>query len=171
MTAMRETPKSPTLRDLYGLVAITAQQVANYGEEMAGLRAELTRLISHQADDIRAHQRDLDRLETRLADVRVQVEAIKAWQMAHQFTCPFVGNGREMARAQIATLLRVHFSSEELNGLAFAIGIDMSNVPGESLDERARGLLAAAERRRLVHDLVIRCQQERPMIAWPLAYD
>ncbi|MCA9936197.1 MAG: hypothetical protein H6662_15630 [Ardenticatenaceae bacterium] len=169
---LADIPEVPTLKDLYRLLAVTAQQIANYGQELRGLRVELTRLISQQAENVRANALEINHLERGLAQVRIDIEAIKAWQLAHQFTCPYVGlTGRDLARAQLASLLKQHFSVEELDEIGFELGINPDDLAGETTGERARELILHTERNNRVLPLITICQRKRPSVAWPLAYE
>lgn len=165
---LESIPQSPTLRDIYKLIAITSQQLANYAEELIKLRADLTRLISHQEENVQANARSVIRLEQDVGELRVQVKALEAWQLAHQFSCPFVGNGRAVLRSQIGMLLHNYFNPEEMNDLVFKLGLSADDIPGDSHSERATQLLLMAERRGLVKQLLILCQKERPNISWPI---
>lgn len=169
---LADIPEVPTLRDLYRLLAVTAQQIANYGQEMGKLRVELKRHFNQHADNISANSASIAHLEQQLAEVRIDIETIKAWQLAHQFSCPYVGlAGRDLARAQLGALLKRHFSVEEINEIAFELGIDGDDLAGDTSGERARELLLYVERNGRVMQLVALCQQKRPLVAWPLAYE
>lgn len=169
---LTEIPDAPTLRDLYHLLAVTAQQIANYGQELKGLRVELTRLIAQQADNIRVHDDRIVQIEQDIASVRIEIEALKAWQLAHQFTCPYIGgSGREMARTQLRALLARHFSPDELKDVAFELSIDADALRGDTIAEQARELVNYAERHNRILPLTAICQRLRPSVAWPLAYD
>lgn len=53
------------------------------------------------------------------------------------------------------------FSLEEVDALAFELGIDGA-LKGDTLEERSRSLVGAANRRGKVHELLELCRRERP---------
>lgn len=70
--------------------------------------------------------------------------------------------------AEVETLSSVsediqrQFSMDEIDGLAFAIGIAPDAIPGDTASERARELVMAANRRQLLERLLAQVAKERP---------
>lgn len=168
---MRDIPDQPTLRDLYRIIATLGQQLDNFAGELQGLRVDLTRINTRQNDDIQANRDHLLRLDEELGRVKVELEAIKAWQIAHQFTCPFVGvSSQAAARQQLLQLLVRHFNQDELDNLLFEMGEQPDMLPSGNLTSRAQAIVQHMERRGRIDDLIEACRRHRPHVAWPLAY-
>lgn len=74
---------------------------------------------------------------------------------------PIVRSEAELM-SSIAKDLREGFSKEEVDGLAFDIGIKPDDIAGDTLPERARSLVLAASRQRKLMRLVNRMNEERP---------
>ncbi len=167
-----DIPARPTMRDLYQLVATLSQQIANQGQELQAVREEVARQNAYQQDEIRIHTAEIRRLNADLARIRVEVEGLKAWQLGHAFTCPFTGmSARTAVRAQLQHLMHQAFSLEELNILAFKIGVTADDLRGETLAARVQELVLHCERRGMVNLLLEMCRHERPEMSWPLAYE
>ena len=58
------------------------------------------------------------------------------------------------------------FTIEELNTLCFDLNINHESIPGRTLEERSRELIAYCRRRRRLGDLFLECQRSRPQTAW-----
>lgn len=67
----------------------------------------------------------------------------------------------------VAHLVAEYFSLEELDNLAFEVGVRSEDVPGVTLRARARGLVEYADRHGLLADLLRTCEVKRPFVAWP----
>ena len=63
--------------------------------------------------------------------------------------------------ARLAALLVECFGPEELDGLAFELGLAAA-VAGDTVEARARSLVAAARRRKRLDALIALCRRERP---------
>lgn len=167
-----DIPARPTMRDLYQLVATLSQQITNQGQELQAVREELVREYEHQQSEVRVNAADIRRLNAEFARLRVEVEGLKGWQMGHAFTCPFTGmSARTAVRAQLQHLLHQAFSLEEVNLLAFRIGVTADDLRGETLAARVQELVLHCERRGMVNFLLEMCRNERPDVSWPLAYE
>jgi hypothetical protein len=70
-------------------------------------------------------------------------------------------------RATLRQLLLDHFDISELQNLCFDLGIDFENLPGMGRADKARELIAYAERHGRLSELVAECRRLRPQIAWP----
>ena len=71
------------------------------------------------------------------------------------------------SKLQIVELLERHFDVNEIDMLAWDLGLNADNIRGESRDERTRALMSYCERHNLVAALLERCQDLRPEITWP----
>lgn len=63
--------------------------------------------------------------------------------------------------ARLARTIQDRFSIEEMNNLAFDLGLD-GTISGDTVAARAMSLVSAARRRGMLGRLVERCRQERP---------
>lgn len=59
-----------------------------------------------------------------------------------------------------------HFSIEELNTLAFDLGLASDQIEGSTRDARTQALIVACERRGLMEELIALCREQRPNLAW-----
>lgn len=64
-------------------------------------------------------------------------------------------------------LLAEQFNMEELNNLAFDIGIKPESFSGNTIEARALSLVEYAVRRGKLPDLLARCLELRPAVTWP----
>ena len=67
----------------------------------------------------------------------------------------------------IVHLIKTYFDLDEMDSLAFESGIQVEEVPGETLSERARELVEYADRHGVLVDLLRTCVVKRPFVAWP----
>jgi hypothetical protein len=58
------------------------------------------------------------------------------------------------------------FSPDELRRLCFDLRLEYENIPGQTLDEKVRELLAYFDRRGQLAQLIEKCRQERPHLPW-----
>lgn len=63
---------------------------------------------------------------------------------------------------ELAKDIERRFSAEELDTLAFDVGIRPDSLPGETLPERARQLVMALDRRNRLSTLVAEVKRQRP---------
>ena len=77
------------------------------------------------------------------------------------FALSFGLGGREAAGK-----LNQYFSRGELNTLAFDLGIDYQNIPGETKQERARELVLYCQRNGLLDGLLAEARRQRPHVDW-----
>lgn len=167
-----DIPARPTMRDLYQLLATVGQQLANQSDDLQALREELAQDRQHQNDNIEANRERIRRLETDVAQLKVQMETVKAWQLTHQFTCPYSGLSPLAAvRAQLQHLLARHFDLVELNSIIFDMGINGQELADGPLTARVQDLVLYCERRSMVNKLLEYCRRARPEVTWPLAYE
>ena len=166
-----DIPEAPTLKDLYTLLATTAQQLANHVAETAAYRADLARITSRHTIDIDLNGRRITALTEDVGRLKVELEGIRAWQTSHQFTCPYADlPSRAVVRAQLHHLLTRHFDMDELGQMAFELGEDPAEIGGDTPSVLAQALVLHFEKRGRMGELLKLCRRYRPGIAWPPAY-
>lgn len=67
----------------------------------------------------------------------------------------------------IKLLIESYFSIEEIDDLAFNMGINPERIAGETIGERARGLVIIADNKGRLPGLLNECRKERPHVDWP----
>ncbi|MBK9711493.1 MAG: hypothetical protein IPO81_09230 [Kouleothrix sp.] len=72
----------------------------------------------------------------------------------------------QVDRVKLRQIITDFFSDDELRELCFDLGIDYENLPGAGKAAKARELVAYAQRRGRMQDLVTTCQQLRPNAPW-----
>lgn len=75
--------------------------------------------------------------------------------------------GTDSALVTIYDLIAEHFSLDELDTLAFRVGIDTGDFGGDTLPTRAHALVMHAARHLMVADLVREARRLRPRVEWP----
>lgn len=90
-----------------------------------------------------------------------EVAMLRGEQLDRAGITPIVRSEAELMGG-IAKDLREGFSKEEVDGLAFDIGIKPDDLKGDTLPERARSLVLSAGRQRKLVQLVNRMNEERP---------
>lgn len=69
-------------------------------------------------------------------------------------------------RVSLAQLLMSHFDSDELDSVAWNIGIDSDHIAGDTREERVHALISLCERRQMIGRLLEECMKQRPSVAW-----
>lgn len=69
--------------------------------------------------------------------------------------------------AGLVGLIKEHFSLEEIDELAYGIGIEPENLPGQTRSRRARELVEFARRQGTLPQLVGACMIARQQVIWP----
>jgi hypothetical protein len=64
-------------------------------------------------------------------------------------------------------LLASHFNIGELQDLCFDLNIDFENLPGQMKSDKARELVAHAQRHGRLADVISQVRRLRPLVAWP----
>lgn len=67
---------------------------------------------------------------------------------------------------RLRQLLVQFFNDGELRDLCFDLGIDYDNLPGSGKSDKARELVAYAQRRGIMANLLAACRQQRPHAPW-----
>ena len=94
-----------------------------------------------------------------LEDVKIRVERL-------ELKCQGMkANGTQQ---KVADLISRHFSSEEIDWLAFQLDLNGDYVEADSRGGKARELVLACDRRGLLSDLLAVCKVKRPGASWPL---
>jgi hypothetical protein len=68
--------------------------------------------------------------------------------------------------AQLRQQIAEHFDDEELKTLCFDLGVDYDTLRGDGKEAKVRELVAYFERRNSIFDLVKKCSELRPKVAW-----
>lgn len=71
-----------------------------------------------------------------------------------------------MNRVKLLEMLRIHFNETELRDICFALDIDYEDLPGTSKPDKTRELIAYAERRGELPQLLATCEGLRPHVSW-----
>jgi hypothetical protein len=71
-----------------------------------------------------------------------------------------------MTTVQLRNQIAEYFNKGELRNLCFDLDIDYENLPGETLDDKARELIAYCYRHGQLQSLVQRCRQLRSFVSW-----
>ncbi|MCB9434143.1 MAG: hypothetical protein H6668_19395 [Ardenticatenaceae bacterium] len=69
--------------------------------------------------------------------------------------------------AQLHPLLTKYFSMSELHQLAFDLGIEWEEMPGQTRSEKVRSFIGYADRADRLVDLIALARRERPHVDWP----
>jgi hypothetical protein len=69
--------------------------------------------------------------------------------------------------AGLVGLIKEHFSLDEIDELAYGLGIEPEDLPGETRSKRARELVEFARRQGALPELVGACMVRRQQIIWP----
>lgn len=70
-------------------------------------------------------------------------------------------------QAQLRRLLVQRFSLDELRTLAFDLGMDLDDLPGEGRPAKTRELVAVVNRAGRLGELAAQAERERPEVTWP----
>lgn len=71
------------------------------------------------------------------------------------------------SRLEMVNQLETAFDVDEIDELAFDVGINGDGLSGDTRARRVRDLVATCERRRITADLIDLCKQRRPSYRWP----
>lgn len=72
-----------------------------------------------------------------------------------------------MVQAKFKDLLCTYFTRGELRTLCFDLSINYENLPGDTLEDKARELIAFCYRHGQIVPLVNRCRELRSIVLWP----
>ncbi|MCZ7673110.1 MAG: hypothetical protein M5U34_41325 [Chloroflexi bacterium] len=72
-----------------------------------------------------------------------------------------------MPLPHIRDLIDDHFSEEELQLLAFDLKIPYKNLPGTIPRIKAQSLVAQCVQANRLPELLTRCRELKPLVAWP----
>lgn len=76
-----------------------------------------------------------------------------------------------MTLANLRNLISTSFNKGELRTLCFDLGVNYENLPGETLEDKARELVDFCQRRGVLKDLIEKCNALRPNTGWPKLTD
>jgi hypothetical protein len=107
-------------------------------------------------------ERAISSIEGSLLESNLQnlVDAAKQRHGANNVVEPVVD------RIKLRQILATYFSDGELRTLMFDLGWDYEDLPGSGKADKARELVALAERRQRLPELVAQIKKERPDITW-----
>lgn len=132
------------LKTVWSELAELRQKQANCERELSMLRADLTQLLSHINENLIGMRREL---------AATQAELIG-------FNDAGQGSIQALREALHA------FNGSELADLAADMGVTLEELPGDTLPDKRRELVAYMERRGRLCALLARCQQLRPEARW-----
>ena len=72
-----------------------------------------------------------------------------------------------MSLPELRDQIETHFNKSELQDLCFDLDIRYDNIPGDALKDKARELVDYCKRSDRLPELVGRCHELRPRVAWP----
>lgn len=116
---------------------------------------------TRELSDVAKGWRDLYEEAIEDRDSWREVAMLRGEQLDRAGITPIVRSEAELMSG-IAKDMREGFSKDEVDGLAFDIGIKPDDLKGDTLPERARSLVLAASRQRKLMRLVNRMNEERP---------
>lgn len=96
----------------------------------------------------------------------------QAWAGAEQRTTSqeHIEGDQPVEPLDLAALRRIliqHFNLSEIQTLCFDLRIDYENLPGTTLDDKGRELIAYAQRDERMADLLAECRRQRATVDWP----
>jgi hypothetical protein len=68
---------------------------------------------------------------------------------------------------QFYALMKKHFSIDEIDDIAFSLGISSYEIGGDTIGARARELIMYCQRVELTADLIQQVKELRPGVEWP----
>ncbi len=150
---------------LLGVVVLIVLAVAAPGTywlyvAFAAMRGQLVDLRSDQGD----LRDELARVEAQLAisQERIrQLERAFREETGHEPPYVEVPPVRPAGAAGLARRIAARFSLDEVNGLAFELGLDGA-LAGDSLESRASSLVKIATQNDVLTKLVALCRRDRP---------
>lgn len=164
-------------------VAILAERVDRLGIRMERLfeqmRGDMTLFVNSiresTGNSIQILQKDVD-------DLFVDAAVAQNWQEAHDRRVHAHLPSRRIAdsvldgvsrtdRRTILRNMRESFSEDELESLAFDLGVKYGNLPGRIHFRKCEELLAYMERHGRIGELVNLCREKRPLLPWPMLVD
>lgn len=150
---------------LLGVVVLIVLAVAAPGTywlyvAFAAMRGQLVDLRSDQGD----LRDELARVEAALAISQERIRQLeRAFREETGHEPPYVETppARPTGAAGLARRIAARFSLDEVNGLAFELGLDGS-LTGDSLENRSASLVKVAMQRDMLAQLVALCRRDRP---------
>jgi len=154
---MVTTPEAWTLPLLVvGLLLISVLLVLRRGSSGNG-----DGRATKQLSDVASQWRKLYEETAEDRDAHRELSFMRGEQLERAGITPIVRSEAELM-ASVAKDMREEFSKDEVDGLAFDVGIKPDDLSGDTLPERARSLVLAAGRQRKLMRLVNRMNEERP---------
>jgi hypothetical protein len=144
------------------LVVAVVTALASYNASRSRARIDEVALLREEVKRLHEHQ---DKLESRIDEL--QDENLLLYRILRKHGLDIeqeiiaLRRLPDTRKTKLAASIVRQFSREEINGLAFAIGIDPDDVTGDSQDERARQLVLLAERRGLFDALEAEVSKQR----------
>ncbi len=117
-----------------------------------------------QLSDVASAWRDLYDETAEDREAWRELALMRGEQLERVGITPIIRSEAEVM-ADMARDLRENWSKEELDTLAFDIGIKPDDLKGDTLPERARALVMLANRQRKLQRLAGRMNEERPASA------
>lgn len=157
----------PVYRSLSGTLAEVTEQVRRLERQRA---RDHSRILALEARQASANQFIVTLLEgiEQLLEQLEQARIRPAWRPPEWG--PMVDRkrltGDEVDPGALAIGMADWFSLEEINTVAFRLGLDPEELSGDEKTSRCRSLVTAVEQRGRSDDLVTMLQAERPHVDW-----
>ena len=130
-----------------------ARRMDELEAEIAAQRAKHVAEMSALREELEEAYRGIKVLMEQLGEAGI----VPGWKPAAKVVKKGGGGG-----SSLATLIVAAFSRDEIDGLAFDVGIDPESLGGETKGARARELVTAARQQGRLERLVEVCREFRP---------
>lgn len=168
---------SPAILSMIILIAILTIMVTRRADsdEMRRLTERIRHMEDKRAGDsekLAAADRQLfymGRMISMLADLVVESGLIlpaEVQEYLSQFNGQPIALDNSEQHAQLLHILDKFFSEGEIHELAFKLGVDFENLPGDRKIDKAQSLIYYLSRRGRLGKLITAVREERPNLPW-----
>ncbi len=168
---------SPAILSMIVLIAILTIMVTRRADsdELRRLTERIRHMEDKRAGDsekLAAADRQLfymGRMISMLADLVVEsglVLPAEVQEYLSQFNGQPIALDNSEQNAQLLHVLDKFFSAGEIQELAFRLGVDFENLPGERKLDKAQSLIYYLNRRGRLGKLITAVREERPNLPW-----
>lgn len=153
------------------LLSIALSLWRDYRQPLKRRLAKLVEELSEQLSEVtlRVIELELELTEYRINTPRLIGQLLEAgvkpvWRPR---TLLVHAEGDESLLIRLAQMIEVHFNVDEMNALAFDVGVLEDEFAGETKKARSRSLVAHCARHGKLEQLLDKCTRQRPGLAWP----
>ncbi|MCA9956327.1 MAG: hypothetical protein KC434_16475 [Anaerolineales bacterium] len=159
--------------DLPVILAGLTQQIKSLNEAVQRMEGTLTRRHKQQDEDITANRADIADLTEGMAQIKLAVAELQAWQTSHdRFRCPFIGQpALNVVQVALEKLLIKHFTKDEIIGVAFELNVSDSVHLQQTKQMMAISLVMAISHQNRLPALLSHLQNLRPTVIWPILFE